>query len=84
MIKIDEKVFWWPLKVWKMMKSQVISMILLLEDLLKESEANSLFFSEKICVKECLEVRETQVVCCGHPQNIYFLLNSTTTFHCVN
>ena len=22
------------------------------------------------------------VVCCGHPQNIYFMLNSTTTVHC--
>ena len=39
-------------------------------------------FSEKICIKECLEVGETQVVCCGHPQNIYFMLNSTTMFHC--
>ena len=39
-------------------------------------------FSEKICIKECLEVEETQVVCCGHPKNIYFMLNSTTMFHC--
>ena len=34
-------------KVWKMMKWQVISMILPLEDLLKQSEANSLFFLKK-------------------------------------
>ena len=62
------------------MKWQVISMILPVEDLLKQSEANSLFF-EKICIKECLEVGETQVVCCGHTKNIYFMLNSTTMFH---
>ena len=37
-------------------------MILPLEDLLKQSEANSLFFSEKVCIKECLEVEETEVV----------------------
>ena len=71
-------------KVWKMMKWQVISMILPLEDLLKQSEANSLFFSEKVCIKEYLWIEETQVVCCGHPRNIYFMLNSTTTFHCVS
>ena len=53
-------------------------MILPLEDLLKQSEANTLFFSEKVFIKECLEVEETQVVCCGHPQNIYFMLNSTS------
>ena len=34
-------------KVWKMMMWQVISMILPLEDLLKQSEANSLFFLKK-------------------------------------
>ena len=64
------------------MKWQVISMILPLEDLLKQSEANSLFFSEKIGIKECLEIEETHVVWCGHLEKIYFLLNSTTTFHC--
>ena len=62
---------------------QAISLIFPLEDLLKQSVANSLFFLKKICIKECLEVEETQVLCCGHPQNIYFMLNSTTTFHCV-
>jgi hypothetical protein len=64
------------------MKWQVISMILPLEDLLKKSEVNSLFFSEKVCIKECLEIEKTQVICCGHPQNIYFMLNSTTASHC--
>ena len=39
-------------------------------------------FSQKVCIKESLEDEETQVVRCGHPQNIYFMLNSTTTFHC--
>ena len=34
-------------KVWKMMNWQVISIILPLEDLLKLSEANSLFFLKK-------------------------------------
>ena len=23
-------------------------------------------FSEKVCIKECLEVEKTQVVCCSH------------------
>ena len=39
-------------------------------------------FSEKICIKECLEVEATQVVCCGHPQNNYLMLNSNKMFHC--
>jgi hypothetical protein len=37
-------------------------MILPLEDLLKQSEANSLFFLKKVSLKECLEVEETQAV----------------------
>ena len=67
-----------------MMIWQVICMILPLEDLLKIYEANTLFFFEKICIKECLEIEITQVVCCGHPQNIYFLLNGTTRIHCAS
>ena len=31
-------------------------------------------FYGKICLKECLEIEKTQVVCCSHPKNIYFLL----------
>ena len=38
----------------KGLKNDVISMILPLEDLLKQSEANSLF-SEKVRIKECLD-----------------------------
>ena len=39
--------------------------------------------SRKRCIKECLEIEITPVVCCGHPQNIYFLLNGSTRIHCV-
>ena len=40
-------------------------------------------FYGKICVKACLEIEKTQVVCCGHPKNIYFMLNSNKISHCV-
>ena len=39
-------------------------------------------FYDKICIKEYLEIEETQVVCFGHPKNIYFMLNSSNIFHC--
>ena len=39
-------------------------------------------FYEKICIKESLEIEKTQVVCCGHPQNNYFMLNSNKISHC--
>ena len=39
-------------------------------------------FYGKICIKEYLEIEETQVVCFGHPKNIYFMLNSSNIFHC--
>ena len=43
-----------------------------IEGLLKQTEANSFFFLEKTCIKECLEVEETQVVWCGHLEKKYF------------
>ena len=33
-------------------------------------------FNEKTCIKACLEIEKSQVVCCSHPKNSYFLLNS--------
>ena len=36
----------------------------------------------KICIKECLKFEKAQVVCCSLPQNIYFRLTSTNSFHC--
>ena len=39
-------------------------------------------FNGKICIKESLEIEKTQVVCCGHPQNNYFMLNSNKISHC--
>ena len=39
-------------------------------------------FYGKICIKESLEIEKTQVVCCGHPQNNYFMLNSNKISHC--
>ena len=45
-------------------------------------EKKNVFYG-KICIKACLEIEETQVVCCGHLQNNYFMLNSNNTiFHC--
>ena len=31
-------------------------------------------------IKACLEIEKTQAVCCSHPPNIYFLLNSNKSF----
>ena len=43
----------------------------------RRTEANKKTgFYRKICIKACLEIEKTQVVCCSHPQNSYFLLNS--------
>ena len=39
-------------------------------------------FYGKVCTKESLEIEKTQVVCCGHPQNKYFMLNSNKISHC--
>ena len=41
-------------------------------------------FNEKTCIKACLEIEKSQVVCCSHPQNIYFMLNSNRIFHCAS
>ena len=41
-------------------------------------------FYGKICIKACLEIETTQVVCCSRPKNIYFMLTSTNSFHCDN
>ena len=41
-------------------------------------------FYGKICIKACLEIEKTQVVCCSHPKNIYFRLTSTNSFHCAS
>ena len=41
-------------------------------------------FYGKICIKESLEIEKTQVVCCGHPQNNYFMLNSNKISHCAS
>ena len=30
----------------------------------------------------CLEIEKTHVVCYGHPQNNYFLLNTNKITHC--
>ena len=38
----------------------------------------------KTCIKACLEIEKSQVVCCSHPQNIYFMLNSNRIFHCAS
>ena len=46
----------------------------------KQTQAKRLVFMEK----EYLEIEETQVVCFGHPKNIYFMLNSSNIFHCVS
>ena len=40
------------------------------------------WFYGNICIKEYLEIEETQVVCFGHPKNIYFMMNSSNIFHC--
>ena len=40
------------------------------------------FFYGIICIKACIEIEKTQVVCCGHSKNIYFMLNSNKIFHC--
>ena len=39
-------------------------------------------FYGKIFIKESLEIEKTQVVCCGHSQNNYFMLNSNKISHC--
>ena len=46
-------------------------------------QANRLFFYGIICIRGGLEVEKTQVVCCGKPQNNYFILNSNKISHCV-
>ena len=37
-------------------------------------------FYGKICIKASLKIEKTQAVCCSHPQNILFLLNSNKSF----
>ena len=46
------------------------------------SFSNRLVFYGKICTTGGIEVEKTQVVCCGHPQNIYCMLNSNKICHC--
>ena len=91
MIEIDEKVFWWPLnRAFKGQKKDLENdeVTSNFHDFASRGfteiiRSNESIFSEKICIKECLEIEITQVVCCGHPQNIYFMLNSSNIFHCV-
>ncbi len=62
-----------------MMISQVFlipSMILNFSEQMKKT-----VFYGKIYIKECLEIEKTQVVCCGHPKNNYFMLDSSKIFH---
>ena len=40
------------------------------------------WFSRKICIKECLEVEETQVVWCGHLEQVYFYWIVIDLLHC--
>ena len=42
----------------------------------RTDQSKKTVFYGKMCIKACLEVEKTQVVCCSHPQNSYFLLNS--------
>ena len=50
----------------------------------EQKYAKRLVFMEKICIKACPEIEITQVVCCGHPKNIHFMLNSSRNFHCAS
>ena len=47
-----------------------------------QTNATTVFYG-KICIKACLEIEKTHVVCCGHPQNNYFMFNSNKISHCV-
>ena len=51
-------------------------------EFLRTDASKQTVFYGKICIRGRLEVEKTQVVCCGHPQNIYFMVNSTTGFRC--
>ena len=90
MIEIDEKVFWWPLnRAFKGQKKDLENdeVTSNFHDFASRGfteiiRSNESIFSEKICIKECLEVEKTQVVYCGHPQNNHFMLNSATMFYC--
>ena len=64
--------------IWQV--SLILSMIL---NFREQTHAKRLFFYGKLCIKACLEIVKTQVVCCGHPQNNYFMLNSNKISHCV-
>jgi hypothetical protein len=55
---------------------------LLLQHFCKQTQAKRLVFIKKKCIKACLEIEKTQVLCCSHPQNIYFRLTCTNSFHC--
>ena len=75
MIEIDEKVFWWPLnRAFKGQKKDLENDEVTsnfhdfasrgFTEIIRSDES---IFSEKICIKECLEVGETEAVWCSHP-----------------
>ena len=51
-------------------------------EFLQTDASKQTVFYGKICIRGCLEVQKTQVVCCDHPKNNYFMLNSNKISHC--
>ena len=85
-------IFWHPWDPWGCVhvhrfEKRCINIILTLNCcyriLVNRRKQKDCFVMEKICIKACLEIDKTQV--CSmlqSPQNIYFRLTGTDSFHC--